>query len=1343
MEEQEGRFRRSWRLVDVMDVNTQKGTEMSMSQYYEMPEAQRDKLYNIISLEFSHTKLEHLVKRLTVVDLVGWVDNMWPQHLKEKQTEATNAIAEMKYPKVKKPAPAQQMRITRWVERVDSGLAGRARSWAAKRRRKKICRSENEAPIQDPEEGRTARIAEEMSPHELLQEENRQNLGLSTNLKQVEDEKNSFWEQLEKKEATHNLEKQIATLHAQVADMKKRIDSVGCLETAKEVKRQLRDDLEGRPEKMENTKTWLQRELDKQRQRVCNLQEKQKKFDQLLAEEKTISAKYAEERDRAEAEAQEKETKALSLARALKEAMEQKVELERLNKQFRVEMEDIMSSKGKSVHELKPRWLLEQQVKELKTQLEELEDELQDTENANLQLEVNLQAMKIQFERDLQGRDEQSEEKQQQLVRQVREMEAELEDERKRHSMAVAARKKLEIDLEAHIDSANKNWDEAIEQLWKWRAQVKHCMRELDDTRASREEILAQAKENERNLKSVEAEMIHLHKLLAEEKTISAKYAEERDRAEARAREKETKVLLLARALKEAMEQKVELERLNKQFRVEMEDIMSSKGKSVHELKSRWLLEQQVKELKTQLEELEDELQDTENANLQLEVNLQAMKIQFERDLQGRDEQSEEKQQQLARQVREMEAELEDERKRHSMAVAARKKLEIDLEAHIDSANRNWDEAIEQLWKWRAQVKHCMRELDDTRASREEILAQAKENERNLKSVEAEMIHLHKLLAEEKTISAKYAEERDRAEARAREETKALSLARALKEAMEQKVELERLNKQFRVEMEDIMSSKGKSVDELKTQLEELEDELQDTENANLQLEVNLQAMKIQFERDLQGRDEQSEEKQQQLVRQVREMEAELEDERKRHSMAVAARKKLEIDLEAHIDSANRNWDEAIEQLRKRRAQVKHCMRELDDTRTSREEILAPAKENERNLKSVEAEMICLHEELAAAERAKRQARQEQDDLLVDLDHQRQIVCHLEKQKFDQLLAEEKTISAKYAEERDRAEAEAREKETKALSLARALKEAMEQKVELERLNKQFRVEMEDIMSSKGKSVHELKPRWLLEQQVDELKTQLEELEDELQDTENANLQLEVNLQAMKIQFERDLQGRDEQSEEKQQQLVRQVREMEAELEDERKRHSMAVAARKKLEIDLEAHIDSANRNWDEAIEQLRKRRVHELKPRWLLEQQVELKTQLEELEDELQDTENANLQLEVNLQAMKIQFERDLQGRDEQSEEKQQQLVRQAWGPAVCPDDCSDEEVDGKVDGTEAKLLNKPPLLQPETHGQADTAASPSQTLPHTSPDLGTVVNVPPTPIPSPSRPEGSLPAR
>lgn len=72
------------------------------------------------------------------------------------------------------------------------------------------------------------------------------------------------------------------------------------------------------------------------------------------------------------------------------------------------------------------------------------------------------------------------------------------------------------------------------------------------------------------------------------------------------------------------------------------------------------------------------------------------------------------------------------------------------------------------------------------------------------------------------------------------------------------------------------------------------------------------------------------------------------------------------------------------------------------------------------------------------------------------------------------MLAEEKSISSKYADERDRAEAEAREKETKALSLARALDEAQESREELERANKALRAEMEDLVSSKddvGKNV--------------------------------------------------------------------------------------------------------------------------------------------------------------------------------------------------------------------------------------------------------------------------------
>ncbi|KAH8041659.1 hypothetical protein HPB51_017461 [Rhipicephalus microplus] len=93
----------SRRVLDVMDVTTQKDIEMTMKdwcRYFENPN--RDKLLNVISLEFSHTKLENYVESPSLVRQVDWVDVVWPRHLKESQTEGTNAIEDMKYPKVQK-----------------------------------------------------------------------------------------------------------------------------------------------------------------------------------------------------------------------------------------------------------------------------------------------------------------------------------------------------------------------------------------------------------------------------------------------------------------------------------------------------------------------------------------------------------------------------------------------------------------------------------------------------------------------------------------------------------------------------------------------------------------------------------------------------------------------------------------------------------------------------------------------------------------------------------------------------------------------------------------------------------------------------------------------------------------------------------------------------------------------------------------------------------------------------------------------------------------------------------------------------------------------------------------
>ncbi|XP_053084784.1 myosin-10 isoform X2 [Pangasianodon hypophthalmus] len=567
---------------------------------------------------------------------------------------------------------------------------------------------------------------------ELLQEETRQKLNLSSRIRQLEEEKNNLQEQQEEEEeARKNLEKQLATLQAQLCETKKKLeDDVGVVEGLEEVKRKLQKDVEASNtrleekvlafDKLEKTKTRLQQELDDltvdldhQRQIVSNLEKKQKKFDQMLAEEKSISARYAEERDRAEAEAREKETKALSLARALDEALEAKEEFERLNKQLRAEMEDLMSSKddvGKNVHELeKSKRTLEQQVEEMRTQLEELEDELQATEDAKLRLEVNMQAMKAQFERDLQARDEQNDEKKRLLVKQVREMEAELEDERKQRALAVAAKKKLEMDLkdvEAQIEAANKARDEAIKQLRKLQAQMKDYQRELEEARTSRDEIFAQSKENEKKLKSLEAEILQLQEDLAASERARRHAEQERDELadeisnsasgkSALMDEKRRLEARIAQLEEELEEEQSNMELLNDRFRktAMQVDTLSTElaGERSAAQKSetaRQQLERQNKDLKAKLQELEG-----------------SVKSKFKSTIAA-----------LEAKILQLEEQLEQEAKERAAANKIVRRTEKKLKEvfmQVEDERRHADQYKEQMEKANSRMKQLKRQLEE------------------------------------------------------------------------------------------------------------------------------------------------------------------------------------------------------------------------------------------------------------------------------------------------------------------------------------------------------------------------------------------------------------------------------------------------------------------------------------------------------------------------------------------------------------------------------------------------------------------------------------------------------
>uniref|UniRef100_A0A3Q3IGA7 Myosin, heavy chain 10, non-muscle n=1 Tax=Monopterus albus TaxID=43700 RepID=A0A3Q3IGA7_MONAL len=588
---------------------------------------------------------------------------------------------------------------------------------------------------------------------ELLQEETRQKLNLSSRIRQLEEEKNTLQEQQEEdEEARKNLEKQMLTLQVQLSDSKKKLDDdVGTIEGLEEAKKKLQKDLEmasqrleeksGAFEKMEKTKTRLQQELDDltvdldhQRQVVSNLEKKQKKFDQMLAEEKSISARYAEERDRAEAEAREKDTKALSMTRALDEALEAKEELERINKQLRAEMEDLMSSKddvGKNVHELeKSKRTLEQQLEEMKTQLEELEDELQATEDAKLRLEVNMQAMKAQYERDLQGRDDQNDEKKRALVKQVREMEAELEDERKQRALAVATKKKLEMDLkdiEGHIEGANKARDEAIKQLRKLQAQMKDYQRELEDARASRDDIFAISKENEKKLKSLEAEIVQLHEDLAASERGRRHAEQERDELQdeisnstsgksALMDEKRRLEARIAQLEEELEEEQGNTELLNDRFRkttmqvdtltTELSAERSTAQKSEN---ARQQLERQNKELRAKLGELEGSVKNRFKASITaLEAKIAQLEEQLEQEAKERAA-ANKIVRRTEKKLKEVCMQVEDER-RH----ADQFKEQVEkANSRMKQLKRQLEEAEEEATRANASRRKLQRELDD------------------------------------------------------------------------------------------------------------------------------------------------------------------------------------------------------------------------------------------------------------------------------------------------------------------------------------------------------------------------------------------------------------------------------------------------------------------------------------------------------------------------------------------------------------------------------------------------------------------------------------------------------
>ncbi|XP_041648757.1 myosin-10 isoform X4 [Cheilinus undulatus] len=589
---------------------------------------------------------------------------------------------------------------------------------------------------------------------EQLQDETRQKMALSSRVRALEEEKNGLMERLEEEEErVKELNRQIQTHTQQLGELRKQSEEVNtAVEAGEEVRRKLQRELDStmqREKQKEEEKDRVERQrerlreeiedmtlaLQRERQNCMALEKRQKKFDQCLAEEKAVSARLAEERDRAEADSREKETRYLSLCRALQEAQDLREEFERANKQLRLEMEQLVNQQddvGKNVHELeRTRRTLESEAQNLRVQTQELEEELTEAENSRLRLEVTLQALKAQFEREISNSEEKGEEKRRALSKQVKELEIQLEEERSQRSQAVSSKKQLEAELqdsEAQVETATRGKEEAVKQLKRLQGQMKEALRELDETKLSRDEVIAHLKDSEKKIQTLEAEVLQFTEELSVSERQKRQAQQERDDlADEMVNNSTGKATLI--------DEKRRLEARVSQLEEELEEEQSNAELLADRLRKTAL---QVETLTVQLQGERTLAQKAEASREQLERQNKELKTrlgEMEGAVRGKHKLSVAA---LEAKIESMEEQLEQERQERAIANKLVRKTEKKLKEvmmQAEDERRHADQYREQLDKSMVRLKQLKRQLEEVEEENSRSNAQKRKLQRELEEV--------------------------------------------------------------------------------------------------------------------------------------------------------------------------------------------------------------------------------------------------------------------------------------------------------------------------------------------------------------------------------------------------------------------------------------------------------------------------------------------------------------------------------------------------------------------------------------------------------------------------------
>uniref|UniRef100_A0A0K0G4P8 Myosin heavy chain n=1 Tax=Strongyloides venezuelensis TaxID=75913 RepID=A0A0K0G4P8_STRVS len=592
--------------------------------------------------------------------------------------------------------------------------------------------------------------------NDALQDETRQKLSLQTRVRQLEEELFNAGEREEEiKQSKIQNDREISTLKQQLLEYKKITEEVSLQQVddlKKKHQRELENaqkataDAENAKERSERSKRKIQEELEdvtieleSVRSNLREIEKKQRKFDQQLNEERGNYQNAINDKEMLAQECREKETKILTLTQALEVAKDDLETSERIKKQLQLELDDLISSKddyGKNVHELeKAKRQLEAELLNYKMQVEELDNMVQDHDDARLRWDVNLQAMKTEFERTISAKEQDAEEKRRQLQRTIRELEEELENERRNKLSGSNQRKKLEAqinEMEHQLEGSNKLKDDYARQIKKLQQMLRDSSQEVEEIRQSREETSTQLKEAERKLRTIEGEhqgMIEqCNNLLVSKRNLEAEIAELEELQNKggnfsieEKRRLENRISQLEEDLEEEQSNiEIVQDKLRKshlQLEQLTTDLSMERNHSQKIENERQNLEKINKELKAKITEIESSSQNRSRYQLN---NLEAKISYLDEQLLSESNERANVSRQLRRlekRLAEATLQLDEERKACEQAKEAAERANIKQR----QLRRQMDEYEEELSREKTKSRALQRELDDVNEANESL----------------------------------------------------------------------------------------------------------------------------------------------------------------------------------------------------------------------------------------------------------------------------------------------------------------------------------------------------------------------------------------------------------------------------------------------------------------------------------------------------------------------------------------------------------------------------------------------------------------------------------------------